>query len=150
MFRGVTPLSLDDKARMSMPSRYRRRLEAQCDGHLIMTVDRDDPCLLLYPLPEWEIIEQKLDSLPSFNKQVRRLQRLLIGHATECDMDAQGRILLPPTLREFAGINKRVTLVGQGKKFEIWDEQVWNGRLTDWLAQEEGDEMPAELGSFSL
>jgi transcriptional regulator MraZ len=150
LLRGVNPLSLDDKSRMVMPSKYRRRLDAQCNGQLIATIDRDDPCLLLYPLPEWEVIEQKLDSLPSFNKQVRRLQRLLIGHATECDMDGQGRILLPTPLREYAGINKRIVLVGQGKKFEIWDEPVWYARMSEYRALEEGDELPAELGSFSL
>jgi transcriptional regulator MraZ len=150
LFRGSCLLSLDEKARMAMPSRHRRRLDAQCGGQLVITIDRDDPCLLLYPAPEWEVIEQKLRSLPSFKKSVRRLQRLLIGHATECEMDGQGRVLLPPLLRDFAQLDKRIVLVGQSNKFEIWDEQVWNKRRTEWLAEEEGDELPAELAGFSL
>ena len=84
-----------------MPSRYREQLSEQSDSKLIVTVDRDH-CLLLYPLPEWEEIERKLVRLPSLNKQARRMQRLLIGHATDCDLDNSGRLLLPPPLREFA------------------------------------------------
>ena len=86
MFRGVSALNLDIKGRMAMPTKYRQRLMEDCDGKLVVTVDRDH-CLLLYPLPEWEDIERKLVRLPSLNKQARRLQRLLIGHATEVDLE---------------------------------------------------------------
>ncbi len=150
MFRGVNPLNLDSKGRMSMPTRYRERLRAMCDGHLVMTVDRDH-CLLLYPLPEWEEIERKLVRLPALNKQARRLQRLLIGHATDLEMDGQGRILVPPALREFAGLQKQIMLIGQGNKFEIWDEVTWNAKRAEWL--EEGDDeggLCAELESLSF
>ncbi len=150
MFRGVNPLNLDSKGRMSMPTRYRERLRAMCDGHLVMTVDRDH-CLLLYPLPEWEEIERKLVRLPALNKQARRLQRLLIGHATDLEMDGQGRILVPPALREFAGLQKQIMLIGQGNKFEIWDEATWNAKRAEWL--EEGDDeggLCAELESLSF
>ena len=135
---------------MSMPTRYRERLRAMCDGHLVMTVDRDH-CLLLYPLPEWEEIERKLVRLPALNKQARRLQRLLIGHATDLEMDGQGRILVPPALREFAGLQKQIMLIGQGNKFEIWDEATWNAKRAEWL--EEGDDeggLCAELESLSF
>ncbi len=151
MFRGVNNISLDAKGRMAMPTRYRQRLADCCEGHLVVTVDRDH-CLLLYPLPEWEEIERKLVRLPSLNKQARRLQRLLIGHATECEMDGNGRILLPPPLREFADLDKRAVLIGQGNKFEIWNEESWNTRRDDWLAEDDGDELelPTELESLSL
>lgn len=151
MFRGVNPLTLDSKGRLAIPARYRDTLASHCEGKMVLTVDRDH-CLLLYPLPEWEEIERKLIRLPSFNKQARRLQRLLIGHATECELDGNGRILLPPALREFAGLNKDVVLIGQGNKFEIWDAATWNARRAEWL--EEGGEafadLPDELQQLSL
>jgi MraZ protein len=150
MFRGVSTLNLDAKGRLAIPTKYRERLAAYCNGQMVLTVDRDQ-CLLLYPLPDWEEIERKLVKLPSFNAQARRLQRLLIGHATECELDGNGRILLPPPLREFAGLDKGVVLIGQGHRFEVWDENTWNTRRTEWLAAGEGDgELPPELGSLSL
>ena len=150
MFRGVNNITLDAKGRMAMPTRYRERLHERCDGQLVVTVDRDH-CLLVYPLPEWEEIERKLVRLPSLNKQARRLQRLLIGHATECQLDANGRVLLPPPLREFASLDRQAVLIGQGNKFELWDEQVWNERRDGWLAEEDDElEMPDELESLSL
>lgn len=138
MFRGVTHLNLDAKGRMAMPHRYRDGLMQTCEGHLIVTVDRDG-CLLVYPLPEWERIEQALMSRPNVDRRVRRLQRLLVGHATECDLDVQGRILLPTPLREYAGLEKRVVLVGQGNKFELWDDDTWVRRRDEWF-REEGEE----------
>ena len=90
MFRGVNSLNLDAKGRMAIPSKYRERLLAQSDGQLVVTVDRD--CLLVYPLPDWEVVERKLVKLPSYNPQARRLQRLLMGYATECELDGNGRI----------------------------------------------------------
>ena len=150
MFRGVNSLTLDSKGRLAIPTRYRDTLTRVCNGQLVLTVDRDH-CLLLYPLPEWEEIEHKLVKLPSFNVQARRLQRLLIGHATECELDSSGRILLPPPLREFAGLQKAVVLIGQGNKFEVWDEGAWNARRAEWLAAgQEAEALPAELGSLSL
>ncbi|MEK7323343.1 MAG: division/cell wall cluster transcriptional repressor MraZ [Pseudomonadota bacterium] len=150
MFRGVNALNLDTKGRMAMPARYRDRLQEMCNGQLVITVDRDH-CLLLYPLPEWEVIERKLVKLPSFNPQARRLQRLLIGHATEVEIDGAGRILLPPPLREFAEIDKRVVLIGQGNKFELWNEASWDASRERWLAEEDGEHpLPAELESLSL
>lgn len=150
MFRGVNNITLDAKGRMAMPTRYRERLHEHCDGQLVITVDRDH-CLLVYPLPAWEEIERKLVRLPSFNKQARRLQRLLIGHATECQLDTNGRVLLPPPLREFASLDRQVVLIGQGNKFELWDEQIWNERRDGWLAEEDDElDMPAELESLSL
>ncbi len=149
MFRGVNGISLDGKGRMAIPTRYRDELRALCAGRLVMTVDRDH-CLLLYPLPEWEVIEEKLVRLPSFRAQTRRLQRLLIGHATECDMDGAGRILLPAPLREFAALDKDIVLIGQGNKFELWDAATWNARRAEWLADGEDGDLPAELQSLSL
>jgi MraZ protein len=151
MFRGVNALNLDSKGRLAIPVRYREDLQRLSEGRVVLTVDRDH-CLLLYPLPGWEEIERKIVRLPSFNKQARRLQRLLIGHATECEMDANGRILLPPPLREFAGLEKAVVMIGQGNKFEIWNEETWTTRRTEWLSEdgEENGELPPDLESLSL
>ncbi|RFA30316.1 cell division/cell wall cluster transcriptional repressor MraZ [Alkalilimnicola ehrlichii] len=150
MFRGVSHLNLDAKGRLTFPSRYRERLQAYCEGEMVITVDPDH-CLLVYALPDWEVIEAKLAKLPSLKPQNRRLQRLLIGYATECPMDGNGRILLPPPLRDFAGLDKKVVLVGQGNKFELWDEATWNERREVWLAQAaEEMELSAELEELSL
>jgi MraZ protein len=150
-FRGINNISIDAKGRMAMPARYRERLLEGCGGRLVVTVDQDH-CLLVYPLPEWEVIENKLIALPSLNKQARLLQRLLIGHATELDMDAQGRILLPAMLREFAGLKKKAVIIGQGKKLEIWDEDTWGESQEEWVAAVQADEgeLPAALEELSL
>jgi len=115
-----------------------------------VTVDRDQ-CLLLYPLPDWEQIERKLMSLPSLHAQARRLQRLMVGHATDLTLDAHGRLLLPTELREFAGLTRHAMLIGQGNRFELWDETRWNTRRDFWLASEEAvTDLPSELDSLSL
>lgn len=153
MFRGVNHLALDSKGRLAVPTRYRDTLARHCNGQMVLTVNVDhDHCLLLYPLPEWEEIERKLVKLPALNKSARRLQRLLIGHATECELDAAGRILPPPPLREFASLVKDVVLIGQGNKFEIWDEATWNVRRAEWLEQDQTDdgELPPDMESLSL
>ncbi len=149
MFRGVNALNLDAKGRLAIPSRYRERLAEGCDGQLVVTVDRDR-CLLLYPLPEWEDIERRLAVLPNLDARTRRLQRLLIGHATECEMDGNGRILLPQPLREFAMLEKRVVMIGQGSKFELWDEGRWNENREAWLTAEDDGSLSLDLGSLSL
>jgi len=151
IFRGINNLTLDAKGRMAIPSRYRDRLMESCGGRLIVTVDRDR-CLLVYPQHEWEVIEAQIASLPSLNKQSRLLQRLLIGHATEAELDSQGRILLPTMLRDYAGLDKKCVLIGQGKKFEIWDEALWTENQQVWLDEAEKDEgdLPDALESLSL
>ena len=149
-FRGVSNLSLDAKGRIVLPARYRERLVESCQGQLVVTIDTDQPCLLIYPLPEWELIEEKIEALPSFNPTTRRIQRLLIGHATEAEVDANGRMLLSNPLRDYARLGKKVVLIGQGKKFELWDESLWNERMEAWLADSGGDEMPGALAELTL
>ncbi len=134
---------------MSIPTRYRERLSTRCGGELIVTVDKDH-CLLVYPLPEWEELEQKLVRLPSMNKVARRIVRIMVGYATEVDMDANGRILVSRELREFASLEKQGMLIGQGLKFELWDEATWNEKRDEWLSEEDDGEMPADLESISF
>jgi len=150
MFRGATKLTVDDKGRVVMPTRHRDRLREQCGGQLVITVDRDQ-CLLIYPLPVWEQIERKLMSLPTLNPQSRRLQRLMVGHATDIELDGHGRLLLPAELREFAGLQRHAMLVGQGGRFELWDEARWMERRDVWLKGEDAaGTLPADLDSLSL
>ena len=150
MFRGATQLTLDAKGRMVMPTRYRERLQELCGGKLVVTVDKDK-CLLIYPLADWEEIERKLMRLPTLNPQARRLQRLMVGHATDLELDGHGRVLLPPKLREFGLLTRDAMLIGQGSRFELWDEARWNERQDEWLASEETTaDLPAELETLSL
>lgn len=156
MFKGINPINLDAKGRIALPAKYRERLLESCNGNLVVTIDPTnsvkEPCLLLYPLPEWETIQAKIDALSSFNPASRKVQRLLVGHADDVVMDASGRILLPLALRDFCRMEKRIVLIGQGKKFEIWDETTWNTSRQAWLdeAVNEIDSLPAELDSLSL
>jgi MraZ protein len=151
LFRGVNRLNLDAKGRLAVPTRYRERLQERCAAELVVTIDPDH-CLLIYPLPEWQEIERKLMKLPSFNKAARNLQRLLVGHATEVEMDGQGRVLLPPALRDFARLDKHVVLIGQGNKFELWDEERWNSQRDGWLDEVDLNnlDLPAEFDTFSI
>ena len=150
MFRGATKVTLDDKGRMVIPTRYREQIAERAQGQLVVTVDRDQ-CLLLYPLPDWEKTESKLMSLPTLHAQARRLQRLMVGHATDLTLDGHGRLLLPPELREFAGLERHAMLIGQGNRFELWDEARWMQRRDVWLANEEAaTDLPSELDSLNL
>ncbi|HEX5420995.1 MAG TPA: division/cell wall cluster transcriptional repressor MraZ [Gammaproteobacteria bacterium] len=151
MFRGASKVSLDAKGRLAIPSRYRDRIMARGEGHLVATADLDR-CLLIYPLPDWEEIEQELVDLRGLDKPIRELKRLMVGYATELDMDGHGRILVPRELRDFAALDRQVMLIGQGKKFELWDEERWNVRRDEWLAAQERErgELPEALASLSL
>lgn len=151
MFRGANAISLDAKGRIAMPSRYRDELLSRCAGQLIVTIDAVDRCLTLYPLPEWEIIEAKLRELPSLREETRRLQRLLIGNAVDLELDGNGRFLVPPRLREYAGLDKKAMLVGQLNKFQIWDEDAWNAVSdADLLAIKQPGCLPDELRDLIL
>ncbi|GAB0152278.1 division/cell wall cluster transcriptional repressor MraZ [Marinobacterium sp. BA1] len=150
MFRGVNPINLDAKGRMALPARYRESVHSHCDGRMVVTIDTEDKCLLLYPQPEWDEIQARIDALPSFNKAVRRIQRLLTGHATDLELDANGRMLLPAPLREYAQLDKKIVLLGQGNKFEIWSEGLWNSTRDEYLQADEDEEIPQELQSLSL
>ncbi|MCB1857038.1 MAG: division/cell wall cluster transcriptional repressor MraZ [Gammaproteobacteria bacterium] len=132
MFRGINRLNLDVKGRFAIPTRYREELKRRCDSELVITVD-PDLCLLIYPMPDWQDIERRIMELPTFKDSTRILQRLLVGHATEVEMDAQGRVVLPPPLREFAGLQRQVVMIGQGARFELWDEARWSGERESWL-----------------
>ena len=149
MFRGASQITLDSKGRMAVPSRYRERIVNHAQGQLVSAPDRIG-CLLIYPLPDWKEIEAKVMSLSNFNTTVRTLQEVMVGQSGDMQMDAHGRILIPRMLREFARLDRHVILLGQGKRFELWDEERWNRRRDEWLAGDDDEDLPDVLESLSL
>ena len=151
MFRGINAINLDAKGRMAMPARYREQLVAGSAGRMVVTIDTNHCCLLLYPLPEWEQIERQIESLSSFDPMSQRVKHLLIGHANDLDLDNSGRILLPQELRQYARLEKHICLIGQGKKLEIWDQQSWSDQRDNWLTESAAEgELPENLRTLSL
>ena len=124
-----------------MPTRYRDELLADCEGKMVCTVDIQHPCLLLYPLPEWEEIELKLCGLSSMNPQERLLQQVLLGNASDCEMDKNGRLLINGPLRQHADLIKNVMLIGQLRKFEIWNESAWQMQMQTGISKIQAGEI---------
>jgi MraZ protein len=124
MFRGAAKVTLDVKGRMVLPTRVRDTLAQLGDRHLVATVDRDQ-CVLIYPLGDWRRLQDHLMNLPNLNSEARWLQRLMVGYATDLDIDGHGRVLIPGELREFTGLQRDGMLFGQGNHLELWDESAW-------------------------
>ncbi len=123
MFRGRYEHTIDGKGRTSIPSKFREVLATNYDERLIIT--NFDNCLWSYPVAEWQVIENKVAALPQFREDVKALQRFFVSAATECPIDKQGRILIPPTLRSYAGLEKNIVFVGMTKRIEIWSQERW-------------------------
>jgi MraZ protein len=126
---------MDAKGRLAVPTRYRERLVEGCGGKLVVTISLMDRCLTVYPFPDWQRLEDEIKALPALDPQVRAISHLLIGHATVCDLDGHGRMLLPQSLRDFASLDKRVHMVGQVRRFELWNEDAWSTRRDELLGQ---------------
>ncbi|CAA6816242.1 MAG: Cell division protein MraZ [uncultured Thiotrichaceae bacterium] len=152
MFRGITNLNIDTKGRLAIPSRYRDVITTEASGHIVVTVDHTDRCLLVYPMNEWIDLEQKLMKLNNMHRRARNVQRLILGHAHECDLDSQGRILVPAPLREYAGLAKKAVLVGQMKKFELWDAEAWQKQTEAMIEEARSDDfdMDESLNQVSI
>ena len=151
MFRGVQHINMDSKGRLAIPARQREPLMSRCEGRIVVTIDTQTACLVIYPLPEWERIEQDLQGLPALNPGVRRFQRLLLGYATDLELDGNGRMLLPQPLRDYAALDKKLVLVGQGNKLELWAEDHWLAERDKALENAGPDaELPDELLSLTL
>ena len=146
-FRGVAQLVLDAKVRLAIPTKHRDAL-ANGPARMVITAD-PSKCLLLYPLAAWEPIQAKLMSFSSFDEKIRAVQRLIVGHADDVEIDAAGRILVPPALRKFASLERHVVLVGQGRKLEIWDETAWQAQTAQAVTFP-ATGLPPELDGFSL
>ena len=151
MFRGVQHINMDAKGRLAMPARQREPLLYECNGQLVVAIDTQSRCLFIYPLPEWEKIEREIQDLPALNPAVKRFQRLVIGYATDLELDGSGRMLLPAPLREYAQLDKKLVLVGQGKKLELWAEELWLAERDKALDESGPDaDLPEELMSLTL
>ena len=136
MFRGYDELTMDAKGRIGLPTRYHDRVLAECQGKFVLTVDLREPCLVLYPLTEWEGIEARFNALPGSNPAIAMLKRRILGYATEISLDSSGRFLISPELRQFARLDKHVVLAGQGKKCEIWLKATWDALQAQILAED--------------
>lgn len=151
MFRGVQHINMDAKGRLAMPARQREPLLSRCEGQIVVTIDTQTRCLVVYPLPEWERIESEIQDLPALKPAVKRFQRLVLGYATDIELDSSGRMLLPQSLREYARLDKKLVLVGQGKKLEIWSEDLWLAERDQALEDSGPDaELPDELFTLTL
>ncbi|KXS52890.1 MAG: MraZ protein [Marinobacter sp. T13-3] len=147
-FLGSHAINMDAKGRIAIPAKVREKLVQLCGGRIVLTANADeDRCLLLYPEPEWELLLPKIQALPNMNKAVQRLQRLILGNAAEMELDSNGRILVPPTLRNHAGLEKKLMLVGLGNKLELWSEERWFACVDESPGD---DEMPPEMKALSL
>ena len=143
MFRGNFQLTMDAKGRLAVPKKYRDCLEAESGPKMVITTGEYEDCLVVYPLPEWQRIEERLrghpDLQPESDDEARAKAewtcRLVIGNATDCDIDSHGRLLIPPPLRTHAALEKQVRMVGQTEKFELWDESKWSERSADAFAR---------------
>ena len=152
VFRGFNKISIDSKGRLAVPSRYRDLIAVQAENNLVITLNPLDRSLWLCPLPEWDVIEDKLATLSDFDKQSRRTKQMMRGYASDCQLDSQGRILLPKELRSYAELTKQAVILGQGNKFEIWNETAWDAQRDEWLESVGDDSVstPESLQSLSL
>ena len=123
MFKGTYRHRIDPKGRLPVPAVFRRALAGE--GTVVATLL--DQCLAVYPTAEWARLEEQLQALPAFSKQVKALTRLLVSRAADCEIDTQGRILLPSSLREGAGLARDAVVVGVLNRFEIWSPDTWDG-----------------------
>ena len=154
--RGVASVTLDAKGRMALPSRHREIVAAEAEGRVVVTASPYDSCLYLYPRPVWEPVQEQLDAQPNTDLGARRLQQIMIGQATDLELDKAGRLLLPAKLREWAQLDKKLCVVGMGDKIEIWDDGRWNATMQaaqkGSISAEPGVDEPgavAEKGSTS-
>ncbi len=132
MFFGETAINLDAKGRLAVPMRYREDLREQCENRMVLTYSAfDSGVLWLYLEQEWQRVRNEVMALPSHNPNHRSLQRRLVGSANAVEPDGSGRILLPPSMREVAGLEKRVVMLGMGSRFEIWNENTLNQKRAE-------------------
>lgn len=148
MFQGTTALSLDAKGRMAVPARHRDALVTAGEGRLVVTA-HPHRCLLLYPEPAWEPIRSKILASSSLQLESAMVRRLLVGFAEDMELDGAGRLLISPSLRQYAGLEKDIWLVGQGRHFEIWSDAGWKAQQDAIFAV--GDKLlPAGLENLAL
>ena len=150
MFKGIHNINLDAKGRLTIPTKYRNTISDQSNGNMVVTIDSEEKCLLLYPATVFSNIEKKINDLPSFTKNHRRIQRLIIGHAEDLELDSSGRILLSKPLRIVAEMSKKITLIGQGDKFEIWSDDIRSNRVNKWRSEETDESSESVLSDIRI
>ena len=143
-------LALDSKGRLSIPARYRQELADHCQGRMVITVQHHGKSLLLYPENEFEEVAREIRKLSDFDPVEQSFKYLFIGHAMELEMDSSGRVLPPPLLRQQVGIDRKVALVGQTNKFEIWDEDAWLERQRSLYTTEKEAGVSERLKGLAL
>jgi MraZ protein len=148
VFSGTSHINLDDKGRLAIPVKYRGALLERCAGRLKVTA-HVDPCLLIYPMPDWAPVAKTLHDAPQLDPLVRQWHRRLVGCADDVEMDGSGRVLIPPSLRAMAALGKTVVLVGIGKKFELWSKEAWEKTQAEMPGLALGP-MPPALEGFSF
>jgi MraZ protein len=148
MYQGSTALTLDAKGRLAIPTKHRELINGQSSGKLVLT-GHPDGCLLLYQAPTFDEVRSRLMAISDTNSRVAAWKRVIVGMAQETEPDAQGRMLITPELRKYAGMEKQLMMVGQGNRFEVWSEAAWNQQLEQIRAQS-GLAMPQAMESFTL
>ena len=140
MFFGETTINLDAKGRLAIPIRYRDSVAEQCENRMVLTYSAfDSGSLWLQSEKTWERVRDHVMALPNFNASHRSLQRRMVGSATALEPDGSGRILLPPSLRQVASLEKRVILLGMGNRFEIWDEDTLNSQRAEEVSSRDAE-----------
>jgi transcriptional regulator MraZ len=129
VFKGTYRYKIDPKGRLPVPAAFRKGLSEGGSRHLVVTVL--DQCLAAYPPPEWARLETQLGQLPAFSREVKALTRVLASRAVDCSLDGQGRILLPPALRQATGLGREAIVIGVLNRFEVWDPEAWEGFLKE-------------------
>ncbi len=147
MFTGSNNVTMDSKGRLAIPAKIRDALLESCGGRIVVTAHTEDRCVLVYPEQEWAELKEKIAALPNMNPKARRIQRLVLGYAQPLELDGNGRVLLPQTLRDYAQLEKKLMLVGQNNKLELWSETLWN----NWVEDDDPDgEVPDAVNALSL
>ena len=141
MFQGESSIGIDDKGRLAIPKGYRALLTERWGEPMRLTLTigltpdiEHHRWLVAYPTPEWEAYRAKLNEVPPFDWEARKVAGMLIGHANDVELDRQGRLVIPPSLRTFANLGPRARIVGQGREFELWDEEKRNRWREDSIA----------------
>lgn len=147
MFQGASALSLDAKGRLAIPARHRDALAP--DGAPLVMTAHPHRCVLVYPQAAWVPIREKITSLPGMDPAILTFKRMLVGFAQEEELDGAGRVLVAQSLRQFAGLEKQVWLVGQGEHFELWSDAGWQKQQEAMWALADNP-MPAGLENFVL
>ncbi len=144
MFTGPSHVSIDAKGRVAIPTRYRDALGV----NLVLTADPSG-CLLLFPADAWQPFADRVSALPNLNPRIKAMQRMWLGYRSDCEVDAAGRIVLSPELRDYAKLERSVHLFGQGDRFELWSERGWQD-VVDLAQRSMREEPPAELAGLSV